>query len=91
MRQTVDGDFSPCAAASEENVGKRRCKHVPGGVKFEVEVNTIKRGLKEVIISDNYAELDNRDKLTVVKKFASTLEPISKEDLKSVLDELRTM
>lgn len=91
MRQTSEGDFSPCAAA-EENVGKRRCNHLPGDSnKFEVQINKIDGRVKEVVISEDYNELDKRDKVTVVKKFVSTLEPISKKDLDLVLKELRAM
>lgn len=89
MRPLPDGTYTPCYA-KEENVGKRRCKHLGGDdVKFEVKINKVDAHVKEVIISDEYEELDKKDRLEVIGKFISTLQPIDQEEVDSVLDVLR--
>lgn len=90
MRPTKDGGVSYCSS-SEENVGKRRCNHVPGDVKFNVEVNKLSHGLTEVVISDEYNDLDEDNRVEVIKEFVSTLEPISKKKLNTVLSQLSKM
>lgn len=90
MRPTKDGGVSFCSS-SEDNVGKRRCNHIPGDVKFNVEVNQISHGLTEVVISDEYNELDEDNRVEVIKEFITTLKPISKKKLNSVLDQLSEM
>lgn len=90
MRENKDGGVSYCSAP-EEKVGMRRCNHVPGSVKFNVEVNNISKGLKEVVISEDYDKLDEGDRIEVIKEFASTLEPINKKTLNKVLDQLSKM
>lgn len=90
MRPTKDGGVSFCSA-SEENVGKRRCNHVGGDVKFNVEVNNISRGMTEVVISDEYNSLEEEDKVEVIKEFISTLQPVSKKKVNSVLNKLSTI
>lgn len=88
IRQTKDGDFTPCSAA-EENVGKRRCNHVPNSTSFKVQVNKLNRNTQEIIVSDEYDELDKRDKKAVISKFISDLEPINKKELNNILEQIR--
>lgn len=91
MRELADGSgFSPCSA-SDENVGKRRCNHIPSSVKFTVQVNKIGPRVNDIVISDDYAKLDKRDKQQVVKKFVKSLAPIDKDTADNIISQLRDM
>lgn len=91
LRPTKEGGLSYCSVQDDENVGKRRCNHIPGSIKFNVEVNQISRGLKEVVISEDYEQLDDEDRIEVIKKFTNTLKPVSQKKLDQVLSILETM
>ena len=89
IRQKKDGTFSLCAA-KEENVGKKRCDHVPGGASFVVEVSEEKSGVI-VDVPSGFEALDPIKKKAVILSFLDELRPCDKQEIEEVLARARQM
>lgn len=90
IRETKDGDFTPCRA-QEENIGKKKCNHLKSSVTFEVRVNKVGRGIKTIEVSDEYERMDKRDKKQVISKFISDLAPVEDAKVDKIIEELRSI
>ena len=90
LRERKDGGYSPCKA-KEEDVGKRKCCHVPGTVSFELKVNEIDKHLKEVIVPKDFTDMQHKDKVKFVSEVAKTLKPAKKELLDEAIEKLRSL
>jgi hypothetical protein len=89
IRELEDGGYSFCSA-SEENVGKRRCKHIPGSVSFEVQVNKVDGRHSEIVIPEEFTNMTKQEKLAVVNKFVENLKPIDEETAEQIISEIRS-
>ena len=91
MRPLADGSgFSPCFA-SEENVGKRRCKHAHSTVNFNVQIEKDGSRVTEVKVPKEYLTMSKKDKEVIVAKFIDTLKPIDKATADRVIAQLQNM
>lgn len=90
MRERKDGGFSPCVA-KEENVGKRRCNHIPGNVSFKLKTDKLGKSLTEVKIPQDFIDMAKKDKVKFATSLVDTLEPISKAKAEKAIKELRNL
>lgn len=91
MRPLADGSgFSACYA-SEENVGKRRCKHAHSTVNFNVQIEKSGSRVTEVKVPQEFISMPKKDKEAVVNKFIDTMRPIDKATADRVIAQLQKM
>lgn len=90
IRELKTGGFSPCAA-KEENVGKRRCNHIPSDVSFKLKTDKLGKSLKEVTIPQEFIDMAKKDKVKFATSLVDTLEPISQAKADKAIKELRNL
>lgn len=90
IRELKTGGYSPCAA-KEENVGKRKCKHIPDSVSFELKKDKLGKHLEEITIPQDFVDMPKKDKVKFATSLVDTLEPISKQKANSVVNKLREL
>lgn len=84
IRPIKGGGFGPCKA-SEENVGKKKCNHTLGN-DMVVAVKKIAPGTSEIIVDEeSINKLSQNEKVDLIKGFVTSLKPITKKQLETVM------
>lgn len=90
MRELKTGGFSPCVA-KEENVGKRRCNHVPSNLSFKLKRDKLGTRLERVVIPQEFLDMAKKDKVKFAASLVDTLEPVNKQKADKVVKQLREL
>lgn len=88
MRPLKDGAGYSLCRAPEDKVGKRKCKHVPNTVSFEVQVKKIDDKINEIVIGENFIELNTGDKVALIERILDKMEPVPADKAAKILNKL---